>query len=108
MFQGPPGGAVFLFMFVARLIYLTSLPLFNLECAALISHCTALVLPRHLPPQSVVSRWYAEPLRLLWFSSSIFLQNAKGYPVLSKSHQALLTRYMRLRMAPWILLVDVG
>jgi type II protein arginine methyltransferase len=56
----------------------------------------------------VVSRWHAEPLRLLWFSASIFLQNAKGYPVLSKAHQALLTRYMRLRIAPWILLVDVG
>ncbi|KAI9774274.1 MAG: methyltransferase protein [Geoglossum simile] len=68
----------------------------------------SLVLPRHLPSPSVVSRWYAEPLRLLWFSANIFLQNAKGYPVLSKAHQALLTRYMRLRIAPWILLVDVG
>ncbi|KAH0541299.1 hypothetical protein FGG08_004223 [Glutinoglossum americanum] len=68
----------------------------------------SLVLPRHLPPQSVISRWYAEPLRLLWFNASIFLRNAKDYPVLSKSHQVLLTRYMRLRVAPWILLVDVG
>ncbi|KAH0569243.1 hypothetical protein GP486_000060 [Trichoglossum hirsutum] len=80
----------------------------DLKFAALITHFTALVLPRHVPPQSVISRWYAEPLHLLWFSASIFLQNAKCYPVLSKSHQALLTRYMRLRVPPWILLVDVG
>src|SRR5690606_4559416 len=32
--------------------------------------------------------------------------NAKGYPVLSKSHQALLTKYMRIQPTPYIVLAD--
>jgi len=31
-----------------------------------------------------------------------------GQPVLSKSHKSLLTRFMRLRTVPWIVLSDVG
>lgn len=54
------------------------------------------------------SRWYAEPLRLLIFPATTFLRNKKGYPVLGKTHQQLLTKYMRLRTVPWILLSDVG
>ncbi|KAI9832296.1 MAG: hypothetical protein M1819_004474 [Sarea resinae] len=68
----------------------------------------ALSLPRHLPPISVQSRWYSEPLRLLSIDASTFLKNSKGYPVLSKSHQALISRYMRLKNPPWLLLCDVG
>ncbi len=41
-------------------------------------------------------------------TSNSFLKNPKGYPVLSNPHQALITRYMRLRAPPWILLCDVG
>lgn len=36
------------------------------------------------------------------------MRNQKGYPVLPKSTQALITRFMRLRTPPWILLSDVG
>ncbi|KAI9843507.1 MAG: methyltransferase protein [Sclerophora amabilis] len=68
----------------------------------------ALSLPRYLPPNAVQNRWFAEPLRLLSIHSGSFIQNKNGYPVLGKSHQSLITRYMRLRAPPWILLVDVG
>jgi type II protein arginine methyltransferase len=68
----------------------------------------ALTLPPRLPPQSVVNRWFAEPIRLLFVPATSFLQNNKGYPVLSKAHQALITRYMRLRPPPWIFLSNVG
>ncbi|KAF2461203.1 PRMT5 arginine-N-methyltransferase-domain-containing protein [Lineolata rhizophorae] len=68
----------------------------------------ALLLPRQLPPTPVQTRWFSEPLRLLIFPGTTFLKNAKGYPVLSKPHQALISKYMRLKQSPWILLSDVG
>src|SRR6187402_925082 len=68
----------------------------------------ALGLPRQLPVESLQSRWFAEPLRLLSFTPSTFLKNKGGHPVLSKSHQSLVTRYMRLKQPPWLLLCDVG
>lgn len=68
----------------------------------------ALSLPRHLPSMSVQSRWHSEPVHLLTVDTTSFLKNQKGYPVLSKAHQALISRFMRLRNPPWILLCDVG
>ncbi|KAB2575313.1 Protein arginine N-methyltransferase 5 [Lasiodiplodia theobromae] len=68
----------------------------------------ALTLPRQLPPISVQSRWFSEPLRLLSIPGFAFLKNKRGYSVLSVSHQALLTRYTRLRNTPWLLLSDIG
>ncbi|PLB47260.1 protein methyltransferase RmtC [Aspergillus steynii IBT 23096] len=68
----------------------------------------ALSLPKHLPPMSVQSRWHSEPVHMLTLDANSFIKNQKGYPVLSKAHQALIARFMRLRTAPWILLCDVG
>ncbi|KAI9672041.1 MAG: methyltransferase protein [Trizodia sp. TS-e1964] len=73
-----------------------------------VNFASALSVPRHLPPNSVHNRWFSEPLRILAFKSSTFIQNAKGYPVLSKGHQSLIIRFMRMRTPPWFLLVDVG
>ena len=56
----------------------------------------------------IQKRWFAEPLRLLTFPSSIFLANQGGYPVLSKAHQSLLFLYMKLRFPPWIVMADIG
>jgi protein arginine N-methyltransferase 5 len=69
---------------------------------------TALVMPRQLPPLTVQSRWHSEPVHLLTIDGSCFLKNQKGYPVLSKAHQSLIAKMMRLRTVPWILLCDVG
>lgn len=68
----------------------------------------ALSLPRHLPPLNIQSRWHSESVRLLSLDANVFLRNAGGYPVLSQPHRALITRYMRIRNPPWILLCDVG
>jgi protein arginine N-methyltransferase 5 len=68
----------------------------------------ALAMPKQLPPLPVQSRWHSEPVHLLTIEGSTFLKNQKGYPVLSKSHQALIAKLMRLRTPPWILLCDVG
>ena len=68
----------------------------------------ALAMPKQLPSLYVQSRWHSEPVHLLTIDASSFLKNQKGYPVLAKSHQALIAKMMRLRTAPWILLCDVG
>ncbi|CAG8125686.1 unnamed protein product [Penicillium salamii] len=68
----------------------------------------ALSMPKQLPSLFVQSRWHSEPVHLLTIDGSAFLKNQKGYPVLSKSHQALIAKMMRLRTAPWILLCGVG
>lgn len=39
---------------------------------------------------------------------SSFLENKLGYPVLSKPNQAFISRCMRLKTPPWLLLSDVG
>lgn len=41
-------------------------------------------------------------------TAQTFAPNPKGEPALSKYHQDLIHRYMRLRTPPWILLCDVG
>jgi protein arginine N-methyltransferase 5 len=45
---------------------------------------------------------------MLTLDTESFTRNPKGYPVLSKAHQALVSRFMRLRTRPWLLLCDVG
>lgn len=68
----------------------------------------ALSIPAKLPSIELQSRWFSEPLRLIEIPESSFMRNAKGFPVLSKAIQALLTRYTRLKTSPWIVLTDVG
>lgn len=68
----------------------------------------ALSIPQKLPSMEIQSRWYSEPLRLIELHESCFMRNAKGFPVLSKAVQALITRYTRLKTSPWIVLSDVG
>ncbi|KZF19464.1 Skb1 methyltransferase [Xylona heveae TC161] len=65
-------------------------------------------LPRHHPPAAVQSRWLSEPVRIISIHQNSFLKNSKGYPVLSKANQNIITRFMRLRTPPWFLLSDVG
>ena len=68
----------------------------------------ALSVPKLLPPPSIQSRWYSEPVRLLTLDPKSFARNAKGYPALSKPHQALVSRFCRLKVPPWLLLCDTG
>ena len=69
---------------------------------------TALSIPRHLPATHAQTRWHSEPLRLLSLTAQTFVPNPDGSPALTKYHQSLIHRYMRLRTPPWILLCDVG
>ena len=67
----------------------------------------ALEIPRQLPMASPSACWFSEPIRMLMFPRTTFLRNAKGYPVFSKQHQQLVSRFARLRFPPWLILCDV-
>ncbi|EFX06655.1 protein methyltransferase [Grosmannia clavigera kw1407] len=68
----------------------------------------AIRIPRRLPEIELQSRWFAEPLQILTFDAAIFQLNASGFPSLGKSHKEMLNRYMRLKMAPWMLVSNGG
>lgn len=56
----------------------------------------------NLPSQAEQDRWFSEPVKAALISTSIFMTNAKGYPVLPPSHQKLLVR-MHLHNIQFIL-----
>lgn len=53
----------------------------------------SLAVPKSGIPITVVERWFAEPVSVLLMSSSIFILNNKGYPVLTKSNQSLMHHF---------------
>ncbi|EDQ91400.1 uncharacterized protein MONBRDRAFT_31396 [Monosiga brevicollis MX1] len=56
----------------------------------------ALELTSDICDENGLLQWEAEPIKALIVPTSIFLTNSKGNPVLSKAHQALFLRFMRL------------
>lgn len=54
----------------------------------------ALEITSNLPPQ--LERWSGEPIRVVFLSTSIFLTNKKGFPVLSRPHQQIVSKLLRL------------
>ncbi|KAL2166330.1 hypothetical protein VTG60DRAFT_2937 [Thermothelomyces hinnuleus] len=68
----------------------------------------AIRIPRRVPERILQERWFAEPLHYLTISKEVFQPNRAGHPSLSRHHQDLINRYMRLRNGPWLLLCDVG
>lgn len=55
-----------------------------------------LELTANLPPPQVIDRWLGEPVRALVVSTSLFLTNKKGYPVLAKMHQNIIRKFFRV------------
>ncbi|KAI5306487.1 DEAH-box ATP-dependent RNA helicase prp43 [Ascosphaera pollenicola] len=68
----------------------------------------ALYIPKGLPQVEVQTRWVSESVRYLMIPAFSFETNAKGYPVLSRNHQALISRFMQLKMLPWLLICDAS
>uniref|UniRef100_V5H6U8 Protein kinase inhibitor n=1 Tax=Ixodes ricinus TaxID=34613 RepID=V5H6U8_IXORI len=56
----------------------------------------ALRLTANLPSEEHLLRWFGEPVRCLLVPTTLFLTNKKGYPVLSKSHQAVMRQFFKL------------
>ncbi|XP_041974172.1 protein arginine N-methyltransferase 5 [Aricia agestis] len=48
-----------------------------------------LKLSADLPSQEIIKRWLGEPVKAIIVPTSIFHNNKKGYPVLSRAHQQL-------------------
>ncbi|OWK09480.1 PRMT5 [Cervus elaphus hippelaphus] len=51
-----------------------------------------------LPSNHVIDRWLGEPIKAAILPTSIFLTNKKGFPVLSKMHQRLIFRLLKLEV----------
>eukprot|EP00737_Agarophyton_chilense_P001334 gb/GEZJ01001496.1/.p1 GENE.gb/GEZJ01001496.1/~~gb/GEZJ01001496.1/.p1 ORF type:complete len:703 (+),score=93.33 gb/GEZJ01001496.1/:2870-4978(+) len=62
----------------------------------------ALELTAELPPRPVLERWVAEPVKLVLLSTSSYVTNKVGYPVLSRRHQDFIK--MMFRMTPFFAL----
>ncbi|CAK9828995.1 Protein arginine N-methyltransferase 5 [Anthophora retusa] len=58
----------------------------------------ALIVSHDLPDQEEIDRWLGEPVKCLIFPTTLFITNKKGYPVLSRAHQALVTKFSMLEV----------
>lgn len=64
----------------------------------------ALQVPKQGPKPYVISRWFTEPVTMLIISSSTFVPNPKGFPVLPKAIQTLFFKFFKKN--PFIILED--
>jgi len=55
-----------------------------------------LQVPEEEPTDRQILRWLGEPIKTVSVPTSMFLTNKKGYPVLSRQHQALIRRFVHL------------
>ena len=58
----------------------------------------ALELSADLPSPEVLDGWCGEPVKALVVSTSVFLTNKKGFPVLSRAHQAFVKRCFKVML----------
>ncbi|CAG8593953.1 3805_t:CDS:10 [Ambispora leptoticha] len=70
---------------------------FRTLCEHHVKLSIALELTADLPDNYILERWFGEPIKAVIVPTNIFLTNAKGYPVLSRKHQAFVRRLMRIR-----------
>lgn len=57
----------------------------------------ALELTQELPSRAVLDRWVAEPIRVVLLSTSAYVTNRVGYPVLSRRHQDFIKVMFKMR-----------
>lgn len=57
----------------------------------------ALQLTQDLPARGVLERWVAEPVRVVLLSTSSYVTNKVGYPVLSRRHQDFIKMMFTMR-----------
>lgn len=60
--------------------------------------CVALVLTESLPSSSVLDRWFGEPIKAVVIPTDVFTANRRGFPVLKRSHQEFLKRFLKLEV----------
>lgn len=57
-----------------------------------------------LPEEGVISRWISEPVAALALSTNLFISNSKGFPILSRPHQTILRRFLKVPL-PFLVLI---
>ena len=55
-------------------------------------------LDKDYPDDNRLKRWLGEPVKVLVISTSIFLVNKKGFPVLPRSVQAVIKAFFSLKV----------
>ncbi|VDM17264.1 unnamed protein product [Hydatigera taeniaeformis] len=55
-----------------------------------------LEMPADLPEEGIVSRWLSEPVTCLALSTQLFITNSKGFPILSRAHQHVLRKFLKI------------
>jgi type II protein arginine methyltransferase len=68
----------------------------------------ALRIPHRMPDRELQDRWFSEPLHYLTLGPKTFQENRTGHPSLSRSHQDMISTYMRLKNTPWLIIYDAG
>ncbi|XP_074023342.1 LOW QUALITY PROTEIN: protein arginine N-methyltransferase 5, partial [Numenius arquata] len=58
----------------------------------------ALEVGADLPSAAAIDRWLGEPVKAAILPTSVFLTNKKGFPVLSRLHQRLVCRLLKLEV----------
>lgn len=58
----------------------------------------AIEIGSDMPSEAVVDKWLGEPIKAAILSTSIFLTNKKGFPVLSKAHQRIIFRLFKVQL----------
>ncbi|XP_054721089.1 protein arginine N-methyltransferase 5-like isoform X2 [Uloborus diversus] len=58
--------------------------------------CLALELSEDLPNYMEIQRWLGEPIKCVFVKTTLFSTNKKGFPVLSRAHQAVLKKMFKL------------
>jgi len=57
----------------------------------------ALEITADLPPEAELERWLGEPVKAMFLPTSVFLTNKKGYPTLSRRHQAFIKNLYKFK-----------
>ncbi|XP_077414471.1 protein arginine N-methyltransferase 5 [Vanacampus margaritifer] len=58
--------------------------------------CLAIEVGADIPSETVIDKWFGEPIKAAILPTSIFLTNKTGFPVLSKAHQRIIVRLFKL------------
>ncbi|CAG8485867.1 5065_t:CDS:10 [Cetraspora pellucida] len=70
---------------------------FRTLCENHVKLSIALEVTQNLPEDNILDRWFAEPLKAVILPTTIFLSNAKGFPVLSKRHQTFVRKLIKYK-----------
>jgi hypothetical protein len=55
-----------------------------------------LVLGEDLPDKKLIMRFFGEKVFGIQLSTNVFVNNSKGFPVLSEAHKAIVSEYMKV------------